>query len=196
VKITKHFLCSTKTQNKVMSLTNTKDQLPFLGFLTPKRDQSDRLAPCIARRSVSSSNSCSDEQTGLDTSAILSGVEPGTPDSCLLDSRTPESGSIRWEGQPAAQRHPSERVGFETPARRLNPGRTFLQERMFGDIFESAEVLAATSSDGGDGGGLGDFLSPERDWGKRGRPRADEITSLIMEGSQSGSNIKCHICSR
>jgi hypothetical protein len=178
-----------------MSLTNTKDQLPFLGFLTPKRDQSDRLAPCIARRSVSSSNSC-EEQTALDsrdTSAILSGVEPGTPDSCLLDSRTPESGSARWiggEGQPAAQR------GFETPARRLNPGRTFLQERMFGDIFESSEVLAATSSDGGEGGGLGDFLSPERDWGKRGRPRADEITSLIMEGSQSGSNIKCHICSR
>jgi hypothetical protein len=180
-----------------MSLTNTKDQLPFLGFLTPKRDQSDRLgAPCIARRSVSSSY---EEQTALDsrdTSAILSGVEPGTPDSCLLDSRTPESGSIRWEGQPAAQRHPSERVGFETPARRLNPGRTFLQERMFGDIFESAEVLTAAPSDGGEGGGLGDFLSPERDWGKRGRPRADEITSLIMEGSQSGSNIKCHICSR
>jgi hypothetical protein len=176
-----------------MSLTNTKDQLPFLGFLTPKRDQSDRLAPCIARRSVSSNNSCEEQIGGLDTSAILSGVEPGTPDSCLLDSRTPESGSARWiggEGQPAAQR-----VGFETPARRLNPGRTFLQERMFGDIFESAEVLTATSSDGGEGG-LGDFLSPERDWGKRGRPRADEITSLIMEGSQSGSNIKCHICSR
>jgi hypothetical protein len=184
-----------------MSLTNTKDQLPFLGFLTPKRDQSDRLAPCIARRSVS--NSCEEQTTGLldsrDTSAILSGVEPGTPDSCLLDSRTPESGSARWiggEGQPAAQRHPSERVGFETPARRLNPGRTFLQERMFGDIFESAEVLSAATSDGGEGGALGDFLSPERDWGKRGRPRADEITSLIMEGSQSGSNIKCHICSR
>ncbi|XP_076055412.1 uncharacterized protein LOC143033807 [Oratosquilla oratoria] len=31
---------------------------------------------------------------------------------------------------------------------------------------------------------------------KRGRPRADAITNLIIEGSQSPSSIKCHICNR
>lgn len=32
--------------------------------------------------------------------------------------------------------------------------------------------------------------------GKRGRPRADVINSLIIEGSQSPSSIKCKICNR
>lgn len=32
--------------------------------------------------------------------------------------------------------------------------------------------------------------------GKRGRPRADVINSLIIEGSQSPSSIKCRICNR
>ena len=48
-----------------------------------------------------------------------------------------------------------------------------------------------------------DFLSPERnrhtsgpDSGKRGRPRADIINNLMMEGAQSKNAIKCHICSR
>lgn len=32
--------------------------------------------------------------------------------------------------------------------------------------------------------------------GKRGRPRADIINSLIIEGAQSPSSIKCRICNR
>lgn len=35
-----------------------------------------------------------------------------------------------------------------------------------------------------------------QDSGKRGRPRADVINHLIVEGAQSGSNIKCKICHR
>ena len=34
------------------------------------------------------------------------------------------------------------------------------------------------------------------DSGKRGRPRADLITSLIQEGTSSPSGIKCSICGR
>ena len=31
---------------------------------------------------------------------------------------------------------------------------------------------------------------------RRGRPRADKISSLIVEGSNTASNIRCTICSR
>eukprot|EP00096_Caligus_rogercresseyi_P014154 TRINITY_DN6683_c0_g1_i1.p1 TRINITY_DN6683_c0_g1~~TRINITY_DN6683_c0_g1_i1.p1 ORF type:complete len:136 (-),score=38.22 TRINITY_DN6683_c0_g1_i1:109-516(-) len=34
------------------------------------------------------------------------------------------------------------------------------------------------------------------DSGKRGRPRADVISHLILEGSSSPSGIKCRVCSR
>lgn len=39
-------------------------------------------------------------------------------------------------------------------------------------------------------------LSPSPDANRRGRPRADVITSLIIEGSTSPSAIKCRICNR
>lgn len=191
-----------------MSLSSAKDQLPFVGFLTPKRDLTEggRPAP-IARRSTgeedASAAALSLSLDSRDTGAILATLEPATPDSRLLGSYTPDSSGSRWGGvgASASRRHNysgSER-GFETPGRKLPaPGRTFLQERMLNDdVFDS--TLATTLDDGSGGAaalGSGDFLSPDRDWGKRGRPRADEITSLIMEGSQSGSNIKCHICSR
>ena len=41
--------------------------------------------------------------------------------------------------------------------------------------------------------------SPESDRDfklRRGRPRADKISSLIVEGSNTPSNIRCKICSR
>jgi hypothetical protein len=186
-----------------MSLSSAKDALPFIGFLTPKREQADRLAPMSQRSAIIVGDDGTEEPLNLEsrdsTGAILAVViEPGTPDSSRFpySGRTPDSGQLSSSGQPhtAPQRHYSggSEPGFETPARKLHPGRTFLQDRMFGDIFDSP---VGASSEQLSGGGL-DFLSPERDWGKRGRPRADEITSLIMEGSQSGSNIKCHICSR
>ena len=34
------------------------------------------------------------------------------------------------------------------------------------------------------------------DSGKRGRPRADHITHLILEGASSPSGIKCRVCNR
>jgi len=178
-----------------MSFTSPKEQLPFVGFLTPKREQTDRL-PSIARRYTGSSEA--DRNVDLisleqrdSTGAIYSVViEPGTPDSHLLSSRTPDSGNPASGTQYQYSSSSGGEQGFETPARKLHPGRTFLQERMIGDLFDSPSSAADLSALGTD------FLSPERDWGKRGRPRADEITSLIMEGSQSGSNIKCHICSR
>ncbi len=40
------------------------------------------------------------------------------------------------------------------------------------------------------------LLQYQQDSGKRGRPRADVINTLMVEGSQSGSNIKCKICYR
>lgn len=40
--------------------------------------------------------------------------------------------------------------------------------------------------------------SPESDADriKRGRPRAENITSLMMEGTKTESNIRCNICNR
>ena len=83
-----------------------------------------------------------------------------------------------------------------TPIRKIYPSRTFLEDSL---AMSSSYTLTPDKDN--------DFFSPERnsrnqDWsrmqdsGKRGRPRADVINSLIMEGSQSGSNIKCKICSR
>jgi hypothetical protein len=197
----------TSSYQPVMSLDSAKDPLPFIGFLTPKRDQSDRLAPMSQRSALAGCDDGTEEPLNLEsrdsTGAIpvlAVVIEPGTPDSSRFphSGRTPDSGcgQRNGSGQPhtVPQRHYSggSEPGFETPARKLHPGRTFLQDRMFGDIFDSP---GGASSEQQSSLGV-DFLSPERDWGKRGRPRADEITSLIMEGSQSGSNIKCHICSR
>lgn len=189
-------------------MSGAKDQLPFLGFLTPKREPADNKADLIVARRGFGDDAAADAPLNLESrdgsSAILTVVvEPGTPDSSRFGAsiRTPESGS-HWSGSSARQlysgpqRHYSGdgEVGFETPGRKLHPGRTFLQDRMaFGDIFDSPGGGSATTDPTAAGS---DFLSPDRDWGKRGRPRADEITSLMMEGSQSGSNIKCHICSR
>ena len=36
----------------------------------------------------------------------------------------------------------------------------------------------------------------QQDSGKRGRPRADHISHLILEGTSSPSGIKCRVCNR
>lgn len=38
--------------------------------------------------------------------------------------------------------------------------------------------------------------SSSQDSGKRGRPRADHISHLILEGTSSPSGIKCRVCNR
>jgi hypothetical protein len=98
---------------------------------------------------------------------------------------TPES--EHWSGE--------HRTDPATPIRKIYPSRTFLEDSL---TMSSSYTLTPDKD--------AEFFSPERslgqDWsriqdsGKRGRPRADVINSLIMEGSQSGSNIKCKICSR
>ena len=57
----------------------------------------------------------------------------------------------------------------------------------WGDGAGAIDLSPASSSNG----------SPEfgRDL-KRGRPRADAITTLIVEGTKINSNIRCNICNR
>jgi len=96
-----------------------------------------------------------------------------------------------------------------TPVRKIHPSRTYLEDSLA--LSSSSFTLTPDKE-------AADLFSPDRslkqqslssnnqgewlkygggpDSGKRGRPRADVINSLIMEGSQSGSNIKCKICSR
>lgn len=78
-----------------------------------------------------------------------------------------------------------------TPGRRTAPERTLLIERL---PRPSTFVLTPERQPL-------DFMSPDRsknqqESGKRGRPRADMVSNLILEGSKSKNNIKCHICSR
>uniref|UniRef100_A0A0N7ZBY8 C2H2-type domain-containing protein n=1 Tax=Scylla olivacea TaxID=85551 RepID=A0A0N7ZBY8_SCYOL len=48
----------------------------------------------------------------------------------------------------------------------------------------------------GHGGAPCESPDPRGCESRRGRPRADVINTLIIEGAQSPSNIKCHICNR
>ena len=62
---------------------------------------------------------------------------------------------------------------------------------------ESITSDALNSSSSSDLEGLGSrHQQIINDSGKRGRPRADVITHLILEGSSSPSGIKCRICNR
>ena len=59
------------------------------------------------------------------------------------------------------------------------------------------DTLNSSSSEVGCIGGLDNkHQQIINDSGKRGRPRADVITHLILEGSSSPSGIKCRMCNR
>ena len=79
----------------------------------------------------------------------------------------------------------------ETPGRKVAPERIMLAERLSDSSPFSLTPERQPL----------DFMSPERnrpltESGRRGRPRADMVNNLIMEGTQSGNPIKCKICSR
>ena len=94
-----------------------------------------------------------------------------------------------------------------TPVRKIAPARTYLEDVLqvkknyLDESLSLASPYVLTPDKESDR-----QLSPDRmaarhhlllqDSGKRGRPRADVINSLIIEGSQSGSGIKCKICYR
>ena len=54
----------------------------------------------------------------------------------------------------------------------------------------SSSASSRESSEGDSGTGL------QSDQSKRGRPRAEKISALILKGSVSNSSIRCKICSR
>ena len=60
-------------------------------------------------------------------------------------------------------------------------------------VLATPESIAVSSPDAS---GLNMSMDKLTDSGKRGRPRADLITSLIQEGTSSPSGIKCSICGR
>ena len=78
-----------------------------------------------------------------------------------------------------------------------------------GGLWPSTSSYMTSSSDvttprGHDTDSLNDSLNilssanknSAQDSGKRGRPRADVISHLILEGSSSPSGIKCRVCNR
>ena len=78
----------------------------------------------------------------------------------------------------------------DTPGRKTLPERTLLSDRLSKSSPFSLTPERQPL----------DFMSPDRnknqDSGRRGRPRADMVNNLIIEGAQSGNPIKCKICSR
>jgi hypothetical protein len=154
---------------------------PALGYLTPKRGYSPAFL-----------NTPKQEPT-----YILAGggeLSPGLRLTTLYAESTPlytppqDLGDAYWPHLP-----PGQSPG--TPVRRAPPPeRTLLVERL---PHHAHSYLVTPERQ------PLDFLSPERvrhgsgpDSGKRGRPRADIITNLRVEGAQSSNPIKCHICSR
>ncbi|XP_041359183.1 zinc finger protein 367-like [Gigantopelta aegis] len=59
-----------------------------------------------------------------------------------------------------------------------------------------ADLTSSFSDDGDDSEGGSSQDHNGKDLSKRGRPRADAISSLVQEGSSSGNAIRCQICSR
>ena len=59
-----------------------------------------------------------------------------------------------------------------------------------------ADLTSSFSDDGEDSEGGSSQDHNGKDLSKRGRPRADAISSLVQEGSSSGNAIRCQICSR
>ncbi|XP_013793343.2 zinc finger protein 367-like, partial [Limulus polyphemus] len=63
----------------------------------------------------------------------------------------------------------------------------------------SPELLSSPESRGNINVGLtktNNSRKQQKEVGRRGRPRLDTLTNLILEGSSSRSSIKCHVCNR
>ena len=113
----------------------------------------------------------------------LTGLQALTPVTPLFsDFSSPHSEQF-WS--------PHSSYSPDTPVRKVAPERIMLAERLNDSSPFSLTPERQPL----------DFMSPERnrpltESGRRGRPRADMVNNLIMEGTQSGNPIKCKICSR
>jgi len=164
-----------------------------LGYLTPKRE----MGPCLTSRHFPSPSFLQTPKQEAPTYILASEAELSSPSlglSTLYAESTPlytppmevvEHGSY-WSHFAHSPNTPVRRPGG-------HPERTLLVERL---PHNSSYLVTPERQPL-------DFLSPDRarhgsgqDSGKRGRPRADIITNLMMEGAQSKNAIKCHICSR
>jgi len=164
----------------VLSQTRVFHSPAFLQ--TPKREQHHG-------ESVSSQvkNFHSSAFTQTNENESITNLQAMTPITTMFSESftpSPDQERVYWS-------HSEHTPSPDTPGRRTAPERTLLIERL---PRPSTFILTPERQPL-------DFMSPDRsnhqqETGKRGRPRADMVTNLILEGSQSGNAIKCHICSR
>jgi len=164
-----------------------------LGYLTPKRPQEASTSFLQVNSPRFASPSVVHQENNMDTPTSSLNLTPLTPTTIFQQhGYTPSPDRERnfypWNWHEKTSSH---EATPNTPVRRdrVSPERTFLVERLQTPSF----VLATPERN--------DYMSPGaskdlQNSGKRGRPRADVVTSLIMEGNASSNAIKCHICSR
>lgn len=166
----------------------------MLGYLTPKRENLG--GNMVHIRNFQNSSFLQTPKREMPTYVLASEGELSSPSlglTTLYTESTPLYTPPMDLGDNTAYWHHFQGHSPDTPLRRQQapPERTLLVERLPQPYMMTPERQAM------------DFLSPERvrhgsgqDSGKRGRPRADIVTNLMMEGAQSNNAIKCHICSR
>ena len=147
---------------------------------TPKREHGETFSGQVKSYHSSAFTPTNENET-------ITNLQAMTPITTMFSdpyTPSPDQERVYWSN---GEHTPSP----DTPGRRTAPERTLLIERL---PRPSPFVLTPERQPL-------DFMSPDRskaqqESGKRGRPRADMVTNLILEGSQSGNAIKCHICSR
>lgn len=169
-------------QNEEHGLTQTRVFHSPAFLQTPKREQhhGEMLSGQVKNFHSSAFTQTSENET-------ITNLQAMTPITTMFSDAytpSPDQERVYWS-------HGEHTPSPDTPGRRTAPERTLLIERL---PRPSTFILTPERQPL-------DFMSPDRnkhqqESGKRGRPRADMVTNLIMEGSQSGNAIKCHICSR
>jgi len=146
---------------------------------TPKRGESMSSSSSTVKAFHGSAFTPTNENQ---TVTNLQAMTPVTP--LFSDFSTPKSDLERssfWLDQSLTP---------ETPGRKIAPERTLLSDR----LSKSSPFCLTPERQ------PLDFMSPDRnknqDSGRRGRPRADMVNNLIIEGAQSGNPIKCKFCER
>ena len=155
--------------------SNDLQTSPFL--YSPKPSETSRLGVAGGKSFHGSAFTPTHENKSLTS---LQALTPVTP--LFSDFSSPHSEQF-WS--------PHSSYSPDTPVRKVAPERIMLAERLSDSSPFSLTPERQPL----------DFMSPERnrpltESGRRGRPRADMVNNLIMEGTQSGNPIKCKICSR
>ena len=142
---------------------------------TPKRGETVSSAVKAFHNSAFTPTQSQEHKTVTNLQAMT----PVTP--LFSDFSTPKSEVKQWAEVTLTP---------ETPGRKMAPERTVLSDR----LSKSSPFCLTPERQ------PLDFMSPDRnknqDSGRRGRPRADMVNNLIIEGAQSGNPIKCKICQR